>query len=120
MPISVDEYKLGQLYMIARHSAEQSDGGEGVEVIENGPYSDPVHGDGQFTEKRVHLSGKLPVWIRSYVPRFIYLTEKAWNYYPYTETEYTCSIIPRFSIKVKTRYENNNGSSENCLGLSED
>lgn len=29
---------------------------------------------------------KLPVWIRSYVPRFIYLTEKAWNYYPYTET----------------------------------
>jgi len=120
MPISVDEYKLGQLYMIARHSAEQSDGGEGIEVIENGPHSDPVHGEGQFTEKRVHLSGKLPAWIRSYVPRFIYLTEKAWNYYPYTETEYTCSIIPRFSIKVKTRYENNNGSSENCLGLSED
>ena len=42
--------------MIARHSAEQSDGGEGVEVIENRPHSDPVHGDGQYTEKRIHLS----------------------------------------------------------------
>lgn len=120
MPMTVEEYLIGQLYMIARHSSEQSDGGEGVEVIENKPYSDPVRGLGQFTEKRIHLSGKLPLWIRSYIPRFIYLTEKAWNYYPYTETEYTCSVIPRFSIKIRTRYENNNGSSDNCLNINED
>ncbi|XP_042234700.1 cytoplasmic phosphatidylinositol transfer protein 1-like isoform X2 [Homarus americanus] len=106
--------------MIARHSSEQSDGGEGVEVIENKAYTDPIQGSGQFTEKRIHLSGKLPHWIRSYIPRFIYLTEKAWNYYPYTETEYTCSVIPRFAIKIRTRYENNNGSSENCLDINEE
>ena len=29
---------------------------------------------------------KLPAWMRGYVPRFIYVTEKGWNYYPYTET----------------------------------
>ncbi|KAK7082406.1 hypothetical protein SK128_022334 [Halocaridina rubra] len=120
MPMSVEEYRIGQLYMIARHSAEQSHGGEGVEVMENNPYEDPAHGEGQFTEKRIHLSSKLPAWARSYVPRFIYLTEKAWNYYPYTETEYTCSVIPRLSIKIRTRYENNNGSSENCLNVSEE
>ncbi|XP_037799953.1 cytoplasmic phosphatidylinositol transfer protein 1-like [Penaeus monodon] len=120
MPMSVEEYHIGQLYMIARHSSEQSDGGEGVEVIENVPHTDPSHGKGQFTEKRIHLSGKLPPWARAYVPRFIYLTEKAWNYYPYTETEYTCSVIPRFSIKIRTRYENNNGSSENCLNVNEE
>ena len=90
MPITVDEvthpqslslslhtflqYKIGQLYMIAKHSAEQSQKGEGVEVVENRPHSDPVrlitlldlfssslsssqvHGDGQFTEKRIYIS----------------------------------------------------------------
>ena len=42
--------------MIAKHSAQQSHGGEGVEVVENCPYEDPVHGKGQYTEKRIHLS----------------------------------------------------------------
>lgn len=42
--------------MIAKHSAEQSHGGEGVEVVENRPHEDPKHGQGQYTEKRIHLS----------------------------------------------------------------
>ena len=29
------QYKIGQLYMIAKHSAEESQKGEGVEVVEN-------------------------------------------------------------------------------------
>lgn len=53
---SISQYKIGQLYMIARHSLEQSDEGEGVEVIDNKPCEDPVHGKGQYTEKRIHLS----------------------------------------------------------------
>uniref|UniRef100_A0A182LXU5 Phosphatidylinositol transfer protein N-terminal domain-containing protein n=1 Tax=Anopheles culicifacies TaxID=139723 RepID=A0A182LXU5_9DIPT len=56
MPLTVEEYKIGQLYMIARHSLEQSDDGEGVEVIENKECFDPEHGKGQYTEKRIHLS----------------------------------------------------------------
>ena len=32
------QYKIGQLYMIAKHSHEQSQKGEGVEVIENRPH----------------------------------------------------------------------------------
>lgn len=50
------QYKIGQLYMIARHSLEQSEEGEGVEVVENKPCEDPVHGKGQYTEKHIHLS----------------------------------------------------------------
>merc|ERR1712013_300229 len=82
------EYKIGQLYMIAKHSAEQSQKGEGVEVVENRPHTDPVHGDGQFTEKRIYISSKMPGWLKSFVPRIFYVTEKAWNYYPFTVTEY--------------------------------
>lgn len=42
--------------MIARHSLEQSDHGEGVEVVENRECEDPANGKGQYTEKRIHLS----------------------------------------------------------------
>ena len=42
--------------MIAKHSHEQSEKGEGVEVVTNEPCEDPKHGNGQFTEKRIYLS----------------------------------------------------------------
>lgn len=90
MPLTVEEYQIGQLYMIARHSHEQTDAGEGVEVVENVACEDPEHGKGQYTEKRIHLSSRLPYWIQSFLPKIFYVTEKAWNYYPFTITEYTC------------------------------
>ncbi|ELW67478.1 Cytoplasmic phosphatidylinositol transfer protein 1 [Tupaia chinensis] len=108
-------YKIGQLYMISKHSHEQSDRGEGVEVVQNEPFEDPHHGNGQFTEKRVYLNSKLPSWARAVVPKIFYVTEKAWNYYPYTITEYTCSFLPKFSIHIETKYEDNKGSNDSSL-----
>lgn len=29
---------------------------------------------------------KLPAWMKAFVPRLFYVTEKAWNFYPYTIT----------------------------------
>ncbi|KAM4567766.1 cytoplasmic phosphatidylinositol transfer protein 1b [Fundulus diaphanus] len=118
MPLTVEEYKIGQLYMISKHSSEQSGGGEGVEVVRNEPDTHPQHGPGQLTEKRIYLSSKLPTWIKAFVPRIFYVTEKAWNFYPYTITEYSVSFIPKFSIRIETRFENNNGSNNNVFGDS--
>ncbi|XP_061778850.2 cytoplasmic phosphatidylinositol transfer protein 1-like [Nerophis lumbriciformis] len=115
MPLTVEEYRVGQLYMISKHSHEQSDRGEGVEVVQNEPYEDPNHGQGQFTEKRLYLNSKLPSWARAVVPKIFYVTEKAWNYYPYTVTEYTCSFLPKFSIHIETKYEDNKGSNDNIF-----
>ncbi|MEQ2298238.1 Cytoplasmic phosphatidylinositol transfer protein 1 [Ameca splendens] len=116
MPLTTEEYRIGQLYMISKHSCEQSDGGEGVEVVRNEPDTHPQHGPGQLTEKRIYLSSKLPSWIKAFVPRFFYVTEKAWNFYPFTITEYSVSFVPRFSICIETRFENNNGSNDNVFG----
>uniref|UniRef100_A0A3B4CG10 Cytoplasmic phosphatidylinositol transfer protein 1 n=1 Tax=Pygocentrus nattereri TaxID=42514 RepID=A0A3B4CG10_PYGNA len=102
--------EIGQLYMISKHSHEQSERGEGVEVVQNEPFEDPNHGPGQFTEKRVYLNNKLPSWARAVVPKIFYVTEKAWNYYPYT-----CSFLPKFSIHIETKYEDNNGSNDNIF-----
>ncbi|XP_039292586.1 cytoplasmic phosphatidylinositol transfer protein 1 [Nilaparvata lugens] len=63
---------------------------------------------------------RLPYWVQSFLPKVFYVTEKAWNYYPFTITEYTCSFIPKFIISIQTKFENNNGSSENCLNLDEE
>ncbi|KAL9956912.1 hypothetical protein ACROYT_G038471 [Oculina patagonica] len=120
MPMTVEEYHIGQLYMISKHSHDQSERGEGVHVVKNEPCEDEKYGKGQFTEKRVYLSSRLPSWIRSYIPKIFYVEEKAWNYYPYTITEYCCSFLPRFSIRIRTKYFNDNGSRENCFELSEE
>lgn len=56
MPLTVDEYRIGQLYMISKHSCEQSGGGEGVEVVRNESEIHPQYGQGQLTEKRIYLS----------------------------------------------------------------
>lgn len=104
--------------MIARHSLEQSGDGEGVEVVENCEIEDPEHGKGQFTEKRIHLSSRLPYWVQSFCPRVFYITEKAWNYYPFTITEYTCSFVPKFNISILTRYEDNSGTNDNVRSFT--
>ncbi len=41
--------------MIARHCHQESEKGEGVEVLKYEPCEDPIHGKGHYTEKRVHL-----------------------------------------------------------------
>nr|XP_018907715.1 PREDICTED: cytoplasmic phosphatidylinositol transfer protein 1 [Bemisia tabaci] len=119
MPLTVEEYQIGQLYMIARHSNEQTESGEGVETVVNVACEDSTHGKGQYTEKRIHLSSQLPYWVQSLIPKVFYVTEKAWNYYPFTITEYTCSFLPKFTVSIRTKFEDNNGSNDNCLNLSE-
>eukprot|EP00054_Salpingoeca_dolichothecata_P008118 m.46381 g.46381 ORF g.46381 m.46381 type:complete len:270 (-) comp17518_c0_seq1:31-840(-) len=112
MPFSVEEYRIGQLYMIAKHSSENTSGNEGIEVIVNEPCEDEVHGKGQFTEKRIHLGSSLPSWIKAVIPKIFYITEKAWNFFPYCITEYKCSFFSRFSVRVITHYVEDRGEND--------
>uniref|UniRef100_A0A1B0C1U1 Phosphatidylinositol transfer protein N-terminal domain-containing protein n=1 Tax=Glossina palpalis gambiensis TaxID=67801 RepID=A0A1B0C1U1_9MUSC len=101
MPLSCEEYQIGQLYMIARHSYEQSTNGEGVEIITNEPCEDETYGKGQYTEKRIHLSRQKNRGIS--IP-----------------LQKQCSFVPKLNILIRTKYEDNNGNSENSLNLTAD
>ena len=65
MPMTVEEYQVGMLHSVAAASREETGGGEGVEVLNNEPYSNHplLQGDrfaqGQYTHKIYHLESKV-------------------------------------------------------------
>lgn len=64
LPITVEEYQVGQLYSVAEASKNETGGGEGIEVLANHPYDNVplLHGKfnaGQYTHKIYHLQSYL-------------------------------------------------------------
>ncbi|XP_014485235.1 PREDICTED: protein retinal degeneration B isoform X6 [Dinoponera quadriceps] len=120
MPLTVEEYRIAQLYMIAKKSRVESTGsGSGVEIIENKPYSDGPGGDGQYTLKIYHVGSHLPGWFKSLLPKSALIAkEEAWNAYPYTKTRYTCPFVEKLSVEVETYYFPDNGHQDNVFQLS--
>ncbi|XP_029679221.1 protein retinal degeneration B isoform X2 [Formica exsecta] len=120
LPLTVEEYRIAQLYMIAKKSREESKGaGSGVEIIENEPYSNGPGGDGQYTHKIYHVGSHLPGWFKSLLPKSALIAkEEAWNAYPYTKTRYTCPFVEKFSVEIETYYFPDNGHQENVFNLS--
>ncbi|KAM4545892.1 phosphatidylinositol transfer protein alpha isoform [Odontesthes bonariensis] len=86
LPISVEEYQVGQLYSVAEASKNETGGGEGVEVLKNEPYEKDGE-KGQYTHKIYHLQSKVPSFVRMLAPASaLNIHEKAWNAYPYCRT----------------------------------
>ncbi|KZC13276.1 Protein retinal degeneration B [Dufourea novaeangliae] len=110
LPLTVEEYRIAQLYMIAKKSREESQGaGSGVEIIVNEPYSNGPGGNGQYTHKIYHVGSHLPEWFKSLLPRSALIAkEEAWNSYPY----------PKTRIEIETYYFPDNGYQENVFKLS--
>eukprot|EP01119_Soliformovum_irregulare_P011860 TRINITY_DN3020_c0_g1_i1.p1 TRINITY_DN3020_c0_g1~~TRINITY_DN3020_c0_g1_i1.p1 ORF type:complete len:276 (+),score=75.34 TRINITY_DN3020_c0_g1_i1:51-878(+) len=117
MPLSVEEYRIAQLFMVAKFSRERTTKGEGIEIVANEPYSDE-NGSGQFTHKIIHVGSHLPYWAKSMLPATAVVEEKAWNAYPYVKTVYTCPFFgERFSVVSETRYFDDDGQQENVHNL---
>ncbi|XP_074640171.1 protein retinal degeneration B-like [Tubulanus polymorphus] len=121
LPMTVDEYRIAQLYMIQKKSREESSGaGSGVEILVNEPYKDGPGGDGQYTYKIYHIGSHLPGWLKAILPKnALRVEEEAWNAYPYTKTRYRCPFIERFTLEIETRYINDGGEIENVFELSD-
>jgi len=112
LPITVDEYHIGQLYGVAEASKNETGGGEGIEVVENRPlvegepYYNPDH-PGQYTHKIFHLQSKVPAIIRKLAPNgSLQMVEKAWNCYPDCRTEYSNKYMAdNFYIIIDTKHK---------------
>ncbi|XP_072520659.1 membrane-associated phosphatidylinositol transfer protein 2-like isoform X9 [Salminus brasiliensis] len=120
MPLSVEEYRIAQLYMIQKKSREESCGeGSGVEILENRPYTDGPGGTGQYTHKVYHIGMHIPSWFRSILPKAaLRVEEESWNAYPYTRTRYTCPFVEKFSIDIETYYKSDTGNQADVFNLS--
>ncbi|KAK5928888.1 hypothetical protein CgunFtcFv8_010169 [Champsocephalus gunnari] len=118
LPVSVEEYQVGQLYAVAEASKNETGGGEGVEVIENKPYEKDGE-KGQFTHKIYHLTSKVPGLIRKLAPKdSLVVHEEAWNAYPYCKTVITNAYMKeKFSITIETWHKPDMGDQENVHGL---
>ncbi|XP_074463046.1 membrane-associated phosphatidylinositol transfer protein 2 isoform X6 [Larus michahellis] len=120
LPMSVEEYRIAQLYMIQKKSREETCGeGSGVEILENRPYMDGPGGNGQYTHKVYHIGMHIPSWFRSILPKAaLRVEEESWNAYPYTRTRYTCPFVEKFSIDIETYYKTDPGEHVNVFNLS--
>jgi hypothetical protein len=130
MPMTVDEYFTGQLYMTAKSSQEETgkNAGEGIEIVKNTPYAadDPVneHGmpPGQYTHKVMHLKSKLPSFVAMLVPDAMTdIEEFSWNAFPHTLTVYKNAYFgAKFFLSVETVHANDRGTQENAVDLDEE
>nr|XP_057926095.1 membrane-associated phosphatidylinositol transfer protein 2-like isoform X4 [Doryrhamphus excisus] len=120
MPMSVEEYRIAQLYMIQKKSREESSGeGSGVEILKNKPYTDGPGGSGQYTHKVYHIGMHIPSWFRSILPKAaLRVEEESWNAYPYTRTRYTCPFVEKFSIDIETYYMADTGTQADVFNMS--
>ena len=124
LPLSVDEYKIGQLYGVAEASKNETGGGDGVEVVENRPFTpeecEQYKSNGQYTYKIMHLENKLPRIIVAIAPKgSLQMHEKAWNAYPYCKTIYSNEYMEdSFHINIFTWHKAGVGE-ENVHGLDE-
>ncbi|XP_056146595.1 membrane-associated phosphatidylinositol transfer protein 2-like [Lampris incognitus] len=120
MPMSVEEYRIAQLYMIQKKSREESCGeGSGVEILENKPYEDGPGGTGQYTHKVYHIGKHIPSWFCAILPQAaLRVEEESWNAYPYTRTRYTCPFVEKFCIDIETYYKPDTGNQVDVFNLS--
>lgn len=122
MPLAVEEYRIAQLYMIAKKSRLESAGeGSGVEIKVNEPYTDGPGGTGQFTDKLYHISEHLPYWLRKFLPKSLStIEEKAWNAYPYSKNEIYTPYMDKFEVEIESKYLPGGPSQENVFELSDE
>eukprot|EP00112_Aurelia_sp_Birch-Aquarium-sp1_P016917 Seg3875.3 transcript_id=Seg3875.3/GoldUCD/mRNA.D3Y31 product="Phosphatidylinositol transfer protein alpha isoform" protein_id=Seg3875.3/GoldUCD/D3Y31 len=104
LPITVEEYRIAQLYSVDVASKNETGGSEGIEVVANEPYEDKPEygGKGQYTHKVIHLQSKVPSFIRVIAPKgSLEIHEKAWNAYPYCKTEYSNPDYMKEGFKIE-------------------
>ncbi|EGC40083.1 hypothetical protein DICPUDRAFT_91098 [Dictyostelium purpureum] len=121
LPLTVEEYQIAQLYMVAKKSKESTKDGEGIEIIKNEPF-DNEKGKGQYTEKIIYLANSIPRFAAAILPASaLQVEEKAWNAYPYCKTVYSCPFFgEKLALSIESMHLPGRGEIENALNCDKD
>jgi len=121
LPLSLEEYQIGQLFSVAKTSNLETHDDAGVEILKNEPFENEEMGKGQYTHKIYHLGSRLPAWARALAPASaLMLVEEAWNAYPYCKTILTSPFMEdKFRFIIETRHCADRGDQDNVHKLSE-
>jgi len=122
MPLTLEEYRLGQRYSAARVSKEATTGKDGVEVLETTNYVDETTGEtGLYTFKVYYLDGYVPGWLRPLLPASaMQLHEKAWDRFPYCKTVITNPFLgEKFSFEIESMHAPDLGEQYNILQITD-
>eukprot|EP00123_Amoebidium_parasiticum_P019455 comp25787_c0_seq1/m.47036 comp25787_c0_seq1/g.47036 ORF comp25787_c0_seq1/g.47036 comp25787_c0_seq1/m.47036 type:complete len:269 (-) comp25787_c0_seq1:44-850(-) len=120
LPMTCEEYQIGQLYGVAEASKNNTGGGDGIEVQKNEPFENEK-GKGQYTYKLYYLTNKVPKVIKMIAPKgALVIHEEAWNAYPYCKTVYTNPdyMKDNFLIEIATWHKPGKPTIENVHGLT--
>eukprot|EP00291_Cryptomonas_curvata_P028204 CAMPEP_0172208138 /NCGR_PEP_ID=MMETSP1050-20130122/34287_1 /TAXON_ID=233186 /ORGANISM="Cryptomonas curvata, Strain CCAP979/52" /LENGTH=374 /DNA_ID=CAMNT_0012887659 /DNA_START=17 /DNA_END=1139 /DNA_ORIENTATION=+ len=118
-PSTVEEYRLGQIYMVAKVCSELTDAkdGAGVESIANENMADIPEAISKFptfssdmctssciyTKKHYHFRSRLPSYVRVICPKSAtFMIEQSWNCFPYGKTEICHPSFSKFKIAIET------------------
>ncbi|KAL3121495.1 hypothetical protein niasHT_009521 [Heterodera trifolii] len=115
MPLTIEEYQIGQLFSVNETSRQETGGGEGVQVVRNEPFEGESLFNGRFTSG--HLRTRFTIWN----PKCrLSEHELSWNAFPYCKTELTNPDYMKddFLIRFETMHLSDRGTTKNALGLS--
>jgi len=124
LPTIVPQYQIGNLYMCAQRTRQESGGGEGIEILKNEPYEKEGE-KGQFTHKVMHFKSRIPGAIRWALPdKYLHVHEISHNSFPHFHTLYDCPGMGKdLYLLVESQhiaYNAQEGCPQNALNLTEE
>ena len=119
MPLSVDEFRRGQRYTIARAERDAVEEGVGIMLLVSEHCQHESHGEGVHQIKRFYINSYLPAWVQPFIPtNSFYVVEESWNYYPnHCYSIFTCKMVPSLRVEISSRYLDDRATTENAFNL---
>ncbi|KMZ85303.1 phosphatidylinositol transfer domain-containing protein [Plasmodium vivax Brazil I] len=133
MPLTMEEYKICQQYLLAKVSHEDTENtihgvghnkktdGRSLVLFKKGTYDDENGEPGDYTFKRMNLVNKIPKWLLNFVdPKYCLIDEKSWNSYPYLKTVYEATGFPKAQVQVESTHHIGYNTEDNAFNISDE
>ncbi|VAH89719.1 unnamed protein product [Triticum turgidum subsp. durum] len=114
MPMLMEEYEIGLSYTIIKMEQQNTNGKEGVEVLQQVPFEDDELGEGQFTSKVYHLQREsltMDNHERALHPQVLSQCMRTPG--PLIQRAEQCPLFSKCSLTIDTVIRPDNGCSEN-------